>query len=264
MSQRLGINKAEDQAQRIKLAYLAAPHSFNGQRDVWAIAHASEIVNPTTQVLTSRVLKPKHIDAALEEGRIISALQLYCLARYARAGMPQKERVRGFESLARYVDPDGSVVGPKYFLGLMSATQRVRMFELLLQQSCDIVSKMESNAYPHTVAAFNVTHDVLRSHKLSKMIHEARKKSKIKYGNMELELLEGIQPEEIPESAIEELKELSELGVHIAVDDLEPDTKYEHLRAQNSYAREMLDHLLLNGVKVDTVKIPGIAFILLP
>lgn len=257
MPHRLGINKADDQAQRRKLAYLAAPHYFNGDRDVWALAHASEIVNPTTQVLASRKLRPKDIDVALEEGRIIPALQLYCLARYARAGMPEKEHVRGFESLARYVDKDGSVVGPKYFLSIMSAAQRVKMFEALLQQSCDIISKMESNGYPHTVAAFNVTEDVLRSRKLSKMIHEVRRKSRIKFGNMALELLENIDIHQVPDFAFEELKELSELGVHIAVDDLEPDKKYEHLQAKNSQAREILDRLILKGVKVDTVKIPG-------
>lgn len=129
------------------------------------------------------------------------------------------ERVVGFEALARWDHPQRGPVSPAEFIAVAEETQLiVRLGRWVLDKVCAQITTWEAHIQQRLPVSVNVSGRQFEHPGLAADIREVLERHGVDAELLELELTEGILLEDRQE-LISMMRELSELGVKIAVDD---------------------------------------------
>ncbi|THV37540.1 EAL domain-containing protein [Rhizobium rosettiformans W3] len=160
--------------------------------------------------LTRQQTPLAQLDDALVRGHIHPVYQpLFCLAT---------GEMTGFEMLARWTKPDGSSVSPAVFIPLAEASKRIDKltFALLDKAGAEIGEMLRHNA--KLKLSFNVTPDQLLDPLFIEHFVAKISQANLNPSQLVIEITER-QPISDIQAALRVSRELSELGVRLALDD---------------------------------------------
>ena len=162
----------------------------------------------------------------------------------------QTGEIYGVEALVRWAHPQRGRVAPNDFIPLAEETGLiVPLGAWILRTACEQASRW-SNAMPHRppiTIGVNVSTRQLHDPRFPEIVREVLVDTGMEPSSLALEITESLMPED-GASMIEQLAQLAELGVHIAVDDF--GTGYSAL--------SRLHHFPIDTVKIDRSFIAGI------
>ena len=162
----------------------------------------------------------------------------------------QTGEIYGVEALVRWAHPQRGRVAPNDFIPLAEETGLiVPLGAWILRTACERASRW-SNAMPHRppiTIGVNVSTRQLHDPRFPEIVREVLVDTGMEPSSLALEITESLMPED-GASMIEQLAQLAELGVHIAVDDF--GTGYSAL--------SRLHHFPIDTVKIDRSFIAGI------
>ncbi|UYF99810.1 putative bifunctional diguanylate cyclase/phosphodiesterase [Halomonas sp. GD1P12] len=149
--------------------------------------------------------------------------------------------VVGVEALIRWHHPECGAISPAEFIGMSEETgQIIPISEWVLNQACRDAVHINDGARRPLVMAVNISPTQFQRPGFVASIERVLKETGLAPALLEIEITEGVLMESL-ENAIEALKKLSALGVHIALDDF--GTGFSSL----SY----LKRLPINRLKID-------------
>ncbi|NDL70107.1 sensor domain-containing protein [Vreelandella alkaliphila] len=150
-------------------------------------------------------------------------------------------RVTGVEALIRWYHPERGNIPPGQFISLAEDTGQIMpISEWILERACFDAVKLNANATTPVTMAVNISPMQFQRPGFLASIQQVLEKSGLAPELLELELTEGVLMDST-EHAIQTLKDLGSLGVHIALDDF--GTGFSSL----SY----LKRLPINKLKID-------------
>ncbi|RTE87382.1 MULTISPECIES: bifunctional diguanylate cyclase/phosphodiesterase [Gammaproteobacteria] len=150
-------------------------------------------------------------------------------------------RVIGLEALVRWIDEDGSIIGPDRFIPLAEDTGLIiPISDYVLKASCAQLKKWHDAGFDDLQLSVNLSGKQLQSPDLIHFILDVIKQTKIPNGSLELELTEQVFIENI-KSHTNFMHAVREHGMTLAIDDF--GIGYSSL----SY----LKHFPVNALKVD-------------
>ena len=128
-------------------------------------------------------------------------------------------RVVSFEALARWQSPELGLVEPKQFIPLAEETGLiVQLGEWVLRTACAQNKAWQDANYPHLRVAVNFSPRQFLMHQLADMVENVLAETKLDPCWLEMEVTEGIMLQNV-DNTITTLRRLSDLGVHISIDD---------------------------------------------
>lgn len=129
------------------------------------------------------------------------------------------QKVTGAELLARWQQGPGEIKGPQFFIELIENTDFiVTLTEQLVHQTLEAIAPYIQEKNPDFKLAINVSPYQLAHHDLKQFIELCCVSYGVKTKNFEIEIVERTFIENNPK-AIDQLFELSKMGVLIALDD---------------------------------------------
>ena len=128
-------------------------------------------------------------------------------------------RVVSFEALARWQNPELGLVEPKQFIPLAEETGLiVPLGEWVLRTACTQNKAWQDAKYPLLRVAVNFSPRQFQILRLADMVENVLAETNLDPCWLELEVTEGIMLQNV-ENTITTLRRLSDLGVHISIDD---------------------------------------------
>jgi diguanylate cyclase (GGDEF)-like protein len=128
-------------------------------------------------------------------------------------------RVVSFEALARWQNPELGLVEPKQFIPLAEETGLiVPLGEWVLRTACTQNKAWQDANYPLLRVAVNFSPRQFQILRLADMVENVLSETNLDPCWLELEVTEGIMLQNV-ENTITTLRRLSDLGVHISIDD---------------------------------------------
>ncbi|MFZ2854413.1 MAG: EAL domain-containing protein [Rhodocyclaceae bacterium] len=128
-------------------------------------------------------------------------------------------RLVGVEALLRWQSPELGMVGPARFIPLAEEAGLIESIgEWVLQTACRQGVAWQQQGLPPMLIAVNLSARQFRQKNLALLVRQALRESGLEARWLELEVTEGMLMHD-PEQAASILRELSGMGVHIAVDD---------------------------------------------
>ncbi|QNI04525.1 EAL domain-containing protein [Halomonas sp. SH5A2] len=150
-------------------------------------------------------------------------------------------KVVGVEALIRWPHPERGFIPPGDFIGLAEDTgQIIPISDWVLATACRVAKQLNELGLGHITMAVNVSPMHFQRPGFLETIERVLEESDLAPGLLELELTEGVLMDSA-EQAIQALKRIRQLGVHIAMDDF--GTGFSSL----SY----LKRLPINRIKID-------------
>jgi len=193
-----------------------------------------------TQMSLKRVKLEKDIYAAIENKEF---------SVYYQAQIDLKmKKISGFEALVRWNKPGVGMVLPIDFLPLAEEIGAiVQIDKFVMQSAMEHIVSLYAKGYNPGKIALNLSIKMLEKGNFIELINELLYQTKCRPEWIEIEITEG-QIMSNHKHSIEKLKQISDLGIQIAVDDF--GTGYSSL----SY----LKHLPINKLKIDKSFIEGL------
>lgn len=147
-------------------------------------------------------------------------------------------KLRGFEALVRIRDEQGDVVSPVVFIPVAEKTGLVdKIDQKVLFDASKFMGEVVRKTHSNVVLSVNASvRHLLRSGFVDE-IKAALKESGLPANQLEIEITESILIESV-DKAIECIKQISDLGVRIAVDDF--GTGYSSLSYLNSFPADLI------------------------
>ncbi|MGV6801266.1 MAG: EAL domain-containing protein [bacterium] len=132
-----------------------------------------------------------------------------------------EEQIIGFEALARWHQPDGSIVPAEEFIPIVTAGGlELAVFEIVLKEATkELVDWLHSEPNLGQFVTVNISADGLIDNKLVKLVQNLVHTYKLPAGSLVLELTEQ-QVHANQSKALKVVKALHNLGLKIALDDL--------------------------------------------
>jgi len=128
-------------------------------------------------------------------------------------------RVVSFEALARWYNPELGLIEPKQFIPLAEETGLiVQLGEWVLRTACAQNKAWQDANYPQLRVAVNFSPRQFLMHQLADMVENVLAETNLDPCWLEVEVTEGIMLQNV-ENTITTLRRLSDLGVHISIDD---------------------------------------------
>lgn len=150
-------------------------------------------------------------------------------------------RISGLEALVRWPRPGAEMVHPERFIGIAEESGLILpLGEWVLRHACEQTRQWLDQGYPDLRLSVNISARQFRHPGLAAMVRRALTQSGLPPDHLELEVKEAALMGQV-EEALEVLRELADLGLHLAVDDF--GTGYSSLF--------YLKHFPVNTVKVD-------------
>ena len=179
---------------------------------------------------TERTLEvEKRIRASLEDDTVFFALQ------------PQYDmdhRLRGFETLARMKDDDGSVISPMEFIPIAEKVGLIDRLDLAVyRKSAAFIGRLIKETGSGVTLSINVSVRHLMKDTFADEIRGLLESSGIPAKQLELEITESIMIESM-DKAMNCINEIKKMGVLIAIDDF--GTGYSSLSYLNSFPADLL------------------------
>lgn len=184
----------------------------------------------------------RQLDDALSQGYIHPVYQpLFCLST---------GRMTGFEMLARWTRPDGSSISPAVFIPLAEDSGRIDRltFALLDKAGAEIGDMLQRNET--LKLSFNVTPDQLLGVGFVESLSSQIAKAGLNPRQLVIEITER-QPISDFEPALQVSRELSKLGIRLAIDDA--GTGHNGLSSLHALQAHYLkiDKYFVDGVALD-------------
>ncbi len=250
----------EEDLRRKHFARLLAPPGLNGGKEAWVDYYAPLIVNPIGEPEGQTKMTPKEVSAAIEQGRLIQAIQTYSLLHEATSGLPDRDTAMGFEVLARIMRPKKTpaIATPRFFLSGLTPGQRKKLTTESIAFAANIAKEMDDAGYRRfTAAGVNATEEFLESEDMGDLVLQAAEEAGIPPSSLELEILESIA--HLSSEALQAMRLLhDEHGVKFVLDDFDPGAEFnEDIRGRCNRSRELLEELLKVDFPIDGIKVPG-------
>ena len=164
-----------------------------------------------TAVATQRMALEHDLRATLAAG----GLQLHYQQQIdARSG-----QICGFEALARWQHPQKGWIPPMQFIPIAEESGLIEALgSWVLDQACRQLAEWQADGIHGIRMAVNLSAHQLRSPTLVDQVSTCLDTYRLQANALELEVTESVAMAN-PEQAIEQLRALQRLGVHIAIDD---------------------------------------------
>jgi diguanylate cyclase (GGDEF)-like protein len=164
-----------------------------------------------TAVATQRMELEHDLRATLADG----GLQLH----YQPQVDAQSGRICGFEALARWQHPQKGWISPMQFIPIAEESGLIETLgSWVLDQACRQLAEWQTAGIHDIRMAVNLSAHQLRSPTIVDQVSQCLKVHDLPAHALELEVTESVAMSN-PELAIEQLRALRKLGVHIAIDD---------------------------------------------
>lgn len=250
----------EDALRRKHFARLLAPPGLNGGKEAWVDYYAPLVVNPIGEPEGQTLMDTRAVGAAIEQGRLIQAMQTYTLLHEATTALPDRSSAVGFEVLARIMRPkcEPAIATPRYFIRSLTPHQRRRLTEESIAAAARVAREMDDEGYRRfTAAGVNATEEFLEGDDMIDSVLGAAEAAGIPPSSLELEILENIAT--LSADALAKMRRLhDESGVKFVLDDFDPGEEYATaIRGPCNRSRELLQILLAVDFPIDGVKVPG-------
>lgn len=165
--------------------------------------------------LTSQAQQRVELAAALRQALEQQELRVYYQAIYdLKSG-----RIQGFEALVRWQHPDQGLIPPGAFIPIAEESGLISVIDhWVLEQSCRQMRKWLSSGLSLSFVAVNISSRLFGNPKLDREIARILFNTGLEAKYLELEITESAIMQD-PDSSIELLQRLRELGVQLAIDD---------------------------------------------
>ncbi|HYW75430.1 MAG TPA: EAL domain-containing protein [Gammaproteobacteria bacterium] len=159
-------------------------------------------------------------------------------------------KVTSMEALARWIRPDGKIIGPNEFIPVAECTGAIHdIFNAVLHQSCRQLRKLDEMGHAGIQASINLSPRQFQDPNLARSILEVIEEEQLSPERIHLEITENLLMEN-PQQKGKVLGVLQEQGIRIITDDF--GTGY------SSFG--YLKHFNVDGIKLDRMfvsDIPG-------
>lgn len=184
------------------------------------------------------------LEAALRKG-----IQNNEMALYFQPQMDLKDgKIKRVEALIRWESPELGLVSPGSFIPLAEETGLIMPIgEWAIHEACRIAKQWQDEGYDPIAIAVNISPKQFRHQDIAKIAKEALENTGLPATYLEVEITETAVMENV-EDAIEKLRNLREMGIHISVDDF--GTGYTSISYLKQYP--------INILKIDQAFIRGI------
>jgi len=159
--------------------------------------------------------------------------------------------ITGAEALIRWESPELGFVSPARFIPLAENSGLIMAIgEWTLREACRIIRKWQDDGYPSIKIAVNLSSKQFRHQDVPKLVKDILEETKLDPCWLELEITETAVMDDV-DTAINTMKEISALGITIAMDDF--GTGYTSisylkrfpvsiLKVDQSFVKEVPDH----------------------
>ena len=131
----------------------------------------------------------------------------------------RQNRIVGIEALIRWQHPQRGMVPPDQFIGLAEETGLiVPIGEWVLQRACTQAQELQQQGLAPISVSVNLSVRQLREATLIERVSQALRQSGLEAAKLDLEITESMLMSDM-ESVNQTLRDLSDLGVNISVDD---------------------------------------------
>lgn len=128
-------------------------------------------------------------------------------------------RIIGAEALVRWIQPDGTLIYPDSFIGVIEESDLVMaLTERVVKDSFALTRTVVDRFNPDFIISINIAPYQLTHQNLAAVLDRERLKAGLRPRNIEIEITERTFLENDPR-ALHQLEKLKELGVWIALDD---------------------------------------------
>ena len=195
--------------------------------------------------MTSRAYDPLFLDTSLRKALARRELSVSYQPKINLA----TGQLAGTEALMRWQHPDLGSVSPGHFIPLAEESGLIEaMGEWILRAACLQVMEWQASGLPSFCIGVNISPKQLRNPQLTSTVERVLKETNLNPRCLELEITESVLIAEA-DSALENLRKLKSLGVHLSVDDF--GTGYSGL----SY----LTQLPVDALKIDKCFVQAIS-----
>lgn len=127
--------------------------------------------------------------------------------------------IKRVEALIRWEHPELGMVSPAKFIPLAEETGLILPIgEWALKEACRINKSWQNEGYDPIIVAVNLSPIQFRHQDFSEVISQVLKETELSAKHLEIEITETAMMDDV-EIGISRLQKISELGVHISVDD---------------------------------------------
>ena len=172
------------------------------------------------------------------ERKIRYALENDLIFFYLQPQYDVSHKLRGFESLARMKDSDGSIILPSDFIPVAEKFGLVdKIDERVFELAADFMGKiLKNNDYDITLC-FNVSVRHLMKNDFLEKLRNVIDKGGVSAKNFEMEITESIMIDST-ETALERINEVKKMGIQVAIDDF--GTGYSSLSYLQKFPADLL------------------------
>lgn len=125
----------------------------------------------------------------------------------------------GMEALIRWVKPDGSVVPPSKFIPVAESSLLItKISDFVLHEACRQNKEWQDKGYPPITVSINLTAVDFYQTDVKESIRSVLEETGMDARWLDVELTESLALKDI-ESAIQQMKEIRDLGVKLSMDD---------------------------------------------
>ncbi len=162
------------------------------------------------------------------------------------------DTIAGMETLIRWNTPQHGFVSPVEFIPVAEETGLIiPIGEWVLRKSCFYGKQWQESGHKHLIMAVNLSARQFKSYDLIKSIESILEETGYNPEQLELELTESVVMEDA-ESAIKVLRNIKNMGIHIAIDDF--GMGYSSLSYLKRFPidRLKIDRSFVNDITTDT------------
>lgn len=162
----------------------------------------------------------KIIEDAAIETELIKAIENDELALYYQPKIDLADgRLTGMEALIRWIKPDGTVVPPSQFIPVAENSLLItKISEFVLYEACRQNKEWQDKGYPPIAVSVNLTAVDFYQTDVKENIRRALDETGLAPEWLDVELTESLALKDI-DHAIQQMKEIRELGVQLSMDD---------------------------------------------
>ena len=125
----------------------------------------------------------------------------------------------GMEALIRWVKPDGSVIPPSKFIPVAESSMQItKISDFVLHEACRQNKQWQDKGYPPITVSINLTAVDFYQTDVKESIRAVLEETGMDAKWLDVELTESLALKDI-ESAVQQMKEIRELGVKLSMDD---------------------------------------------
>lgn len=125
----------------------------------------------------------------------------------------------GMEALIRWVKPDGTIIPPNQFIPVAESSLLITdISKFVLYEACRQNKEWQDKGYPPITVSINLTAVDFYQTDVKRVIQDALTKTGLEPQWLDVELTESLALKDI-DHAIQQMKEIKELGVKLSMDD---------------------------------------------